>query len=36
MEQLGGGGHFNNAATQIKNITIAEARLALLEKLKRE
>jgi ribosomal protein L9 len=35
MEQLGGGGHFNNAATQIKNITIAEARLALLEKLKR-
>lgn len=35
MEQLQGGGHFNNAATQIKNITISEARLALLEKLKK-
>src|SRR5690554_5958605 len=35
MEQLGGGGHFNNAATQIKDSTIPEARLALLEKLKK-
>ena len=33
MEQLGGGGHFNNAATQIKNSTIKEVRLALLEQL---
>lgn len=35
MEQLGGGGHFNNAATQIKNITISEARVTLIEKLKK-
>src|SRR5690606_5003789 len=25
MEKLGGGGHFNNAATQIKGITLEEA-----------
>jgi len=31
MERLGGGGHFNNAATQIKDITIEDAK-ALLEK----
>lgn len=35
MEQLGGGGHFNNAATQIKNTTITEARVTLIEKLKK-
>lgn len=35
MEQLGGGGHFNNAATQIKNTTISEAKLDLIDKLKR-
>jgi len=34
MEELGGGGHFNNAATQIKNITLDEAKQLLIEKLK--
>lgn len=33
MEQLGGGGHFNNAATQIKNIGIGQAKQLLIEKL---
>lgn len=33
MEQLGGGGHFNNAATQIKNITIEKAKAILIGKL---
>ena len=34
MEQLNGGGHFNNAATQIRNITIEEAKKQLIEVLK--
>lgn len=34
MEQLGGGGHFNNSATQIPDITIAEARERLIAVLK--
>ncbi|HHZ17916.1 MAG TPA: 50S ribosomal protein L9, partial [Acholeplasmataceae bacterium] len=33
MEQLGGGGHFNNAATQIKEITIDQAKALLIDKL---
>jgi len=35
MEQMGGGGHFNNAATQIKDSTIQEIRANLIEKLKK-
>ncbi|HAX73904.1 MAG TPA: RNA-binding protein [Firmicutes bacterium] len=31
MEQLGGGGHLNNAATQMKNVTIQQAVLKLKE-----
>ena len=34
MERLGGGGHFNNAATQIKNVDIKEARELLINVLK--
>ncbi len=34
MEQLGGGGHFNNAATQIPNKTILEVKEQLLDVLK--
>lgn len=34
MEAMGGGGHFNNAATQIKNSTIEEVRVSLIEILK--
>lgn len=34
MEQLNGGGHFNNAATQIQNVTIEEAKAKLIEVLK--
>ncbi len=34
MEQMGGGGHFNNAATQIKNTTIEEVREHLIGVLK--
>lgn len=34
MEQLGGGGHFNNAATQIFNSTIEEVKQKLLDVLK--
>lgn len=33
MEQLGGGGHLSNAATQLKDVTIAQARKELLELL---
>ncbi|HQC74473.1 MAG TPA: 50S ribosomal protein L9, partial [Bacilli bacterium] len=35
MEQLGGGGHYNNAAAQFKNTTIELVKEALIEKLKR-
>jgi ribosomal protein L9 len=35
MEQFGGGGHFNNAAAQIKDVTIEDIRLELIEKLKK-
>lgn len=35
MEQMGGGGHFNNSATQIKNTTIEEVRLTLIDKLRK-
>ena len=35
MEQLNGGGHFNNAATQLEDVTLAEAREMLIEKLKK-
>jgi c-di-AMP phosphodiesterase-like protein len=35
MEELGGGGHLTNAATQLKNITIPEAKEKLLEILKK-
>lgn len=31
MEKLGGGGHLSNAATQLKGITIEEAKVKLLE-----
>ena len=31
MEKLGGGGHLSNAATQIKGVTIEEARAKLLQ-----
>lgn len=31
MERLGGGGHFNNSATQIKDITIEDAKQMLIE-----
>ena len=30
MEKLGGGGHLSNAATQLKGITIQEAKVKLL------
>lgn len=36
MEKLGGGGHFNNAATQLVGITKEEARQKLIEVLKEE
>lgn len=35
MEQMGGGGHFNNAATQIKDASIQEVREQLIDKLKK-
>lgn len=35
MEEFGGGGHFNNAAAQIKDTTIEDVRLRLIEKLKK-
>jgi c-di-AMP phosphodiesterase-like protein len=31
MEKLGGGGHLSNAATQIKDVTIEEAKQKLLD-----
>ena len=34
MEHLGGGGHFNNAATQIKDVTILEAKELLLAQIR--
>jgi ribosomal protein L9 len=34
MERLGGGGHFNNAATQIKNVDISGARNMLINTLR--
>lgn len=30
MEKLGGGGHLSNAATQLKDVTIAEAEKQLI------
>ena len=36
MEQMGGGGHFNSAASQIKNITIQEVKDQLTEILRLE
>ncbi len=36
MEQLGGGGHFNNAATQIKGATIEEIERKLIEILRKD
>ena len=36
MERLGGGGHYNNAATQLHGITKEEARLKLIDELKIE
>ncbi len=36
MESMGGGGHYNSAATQIANSTIQEAKDELIEILKRE
>lgn len=36
MEQMGGGGHFNSAATQIKNTTIQKVREDLIELLRIE
>ena len=34
MEKIGGGGHFNNSATQIKDVTIKEAKEMLLAQIK--
>lgn len=34
MEDLGGGGHFNNSATQIANVSIEEAKIKLINRLK--
>lgn len=36
MEELGGGGHFNNAAAQLNNITLEEAKEKLLNVLKKD
>ncbi|QBO36246.1 hypothetical protein EQG49_07120 [Periweissella cryptocerci] len=36
MEELGGGGHLSNAATQISDATVTEVRTKLLEILQRE
>ena len=30
MEKLGGGGHLSNAATQLKDVTVAQAKAKLL------
>lgn len=35
MEEMGGGGHLNNAATQLKNIGIEEAKKRLIDILKK-
>lgn len=35
MEEFGGGGHFNNAAAQIKDTTVEDVRLRLIENLKK-
>jgi ribosomal protein L9 len=35
MEQMGGGGHLNNAATQIQNSTLDKVKAELIEKLER-
>lgn len=36
MEQLGGGGHLSNAATQLEDVSVSEAREQLLNILKKE
>lgn len=36
MEELEGGGHFNAAATQMKGVTVSEARARLIDILKRD
>ena len=36
MEEMGGGGHYNSAATQIINTTVQEAKEQLLEIIKRD
>ena len=36
MEEMGGGGHFNLAACQLKGTSVKEARKLLLEKIKEE
>lgn len=36
MEEMGGGGHYNSAATQITGITIEDAKTQLVEIIKRE
>lgn len=36
MEQMGGGGHFNSAASQIKDVSIADVRSQLMEILRLE
>ncbi len=36
MEELGGGGHYNSAATQIANTTISEVREMILDIIKRD
>jgi len=33
MEKMGGGGHFNNSATQIKNINVNDAYMLLISKI---
>lgn len=35
MEKLGGGGHFHNAATQIKGLTLEDVRIKLIEILRK-
>ena len=36
MEEMEGGGHFNAAATQLKGVSIAEAKERVIEILKRD
>ena len=33
MEKMGGGGHFNNAATQLTDMTLTDAYDLLIEKI---